>query len=364
MQRRKFCGLNYSCGNEDYRVDTMLLPEHCQSLMSVANTGGQIIPFLAKHPKKLKLVDMSQEQLVIAELRFQTLRLLDYPDFLKFWDYLLLEEKSSANFRKNIISRVKISNNKRQELLINLMDSCNYESPLYFGKWDRTAIKLSGIYAKILGKNALKILSCKTMQDQNNFLKKEFPQARLKALIFFAATLATLYSALFSQEIPKRSESFIFYKEYQRIFSSLFANTLVRDNFFLQLILLGKISYQHALPLEAQENIYMSAKKWAPHCTVEFIHDDIISAASNSNRDINFLDLSNVNSYFEGDLKNNYLQRISKKLSKGCLIFTRNFLSNTDALNTSGFENISDKFINLFAQDYTQIYTMSLYKKL
>ena len=362
MQRKKFCGLNYSCGNEDYRIDTTLLPENCSHIMSVANTGGQIIPFLAKQPRKLSLVDMSEEQLVIAELRFQTLLLLDYQNFIKFWGYTLWQE-NLASFRKAIISRIPMSNNHRKRMLINLMESCDYASPLYAGKWDRTAIKLSEFYAKILGKNGLKIFACEDMHEQENYLKNKFPWFRLKSLVFFASCLATLYSVLQKKEVPAHNSTFVFFKEYQRIFTNLFTKTSVRENFFLQLILLGKIAYEKALPLEAQEHIFMCAKRWAPNCVVEFIHDDIITAASKSKFSLNFLDLSNVNSYFEDALKNNYLQNICSGLASGCLVFGRNFLSTTDALNTTGFENISANFTNLFAQDYTQIYDMSLYKK-
>jgi S-adenosylmethionine:diacylglycerol 3-amino-3-carboxypropyl transferase len=363
MQQKKFSGLNYSCGNEDYRIDSMLLPHHCKTIMSVAATGGQIIPFLAKQPSELSLVDMSEEQLVISELRFKTLLLLNYQEFLKFWDYINTQE-NLVIFRKEIISRIHMTTSTRKLMLTKLMESCNYASPLYLGKWDRRARDLSKIYRKILGKKILEIFTCKSIFEQENFLKEKFLASRIKLLVYFVASIATLYSTLRQSQVPARTSYFVFFKEYQRIFDSLFTKTLAGENFFLQLIILGKILYKKALPLEAQENIFIKAKKWASQCRVEFIHDDIISATLKSKSNINFLDLSNVNSYFEYDLKNNYLQHLIPNLAKGCLVLTRNFLSEPNNLNLDNFEDISEDFAFLFSQECTQIYTMSLYKKL
>src|SRR6185312_13405629 len=106
MSLSYFNRLNYTLANEDTSLELGLLPEGVPHLMSVAGSGGRVLPLLAKFPKKVTCVDLSLEQLYLTELRFESLRALDHAEFLAFWGYP--PSASEPHERRKLFQRIQL----------------------------------------------------------------------------------------------------------------------------------------------------------------------------------------------------------------------------------------------------------------
>ncbi|MCM2281509.1 MAG: BtaA family protein, partial [Bdellovibrionaceae bacterium] len=82
-----FDDLNYTLSNEDTRIEHGLLKKGADHVFSIAGSGARVLPLIAKHPKNLNVIDMSQEQLYLNELRLAAAQELTYEEFLFFIGY-------------------------------------------------------------------------------------------------------------------------------------------------------------------------------------------------------------------------------------------------------------------------------------
>src|SRR3954465_15129773 len=112
MKSAYFNKLNYTLANEDTPMEYGILPEHQMHVMSVAGSGGRILPLLAKYPKIVTCVDVSQEQIYLCEMRFESLRVLSHSEFLAFWGYPPSLAKPKE--RKELFERLKLSQPARE----------------------------------------------------------------------------------------------------------------------------------------------------------------------------------------------------------------------------------------------------------
>jgi len=82
-----FENLNYTLANEDSRFESHILPEGLDHVVTVGGSGARVIPLLAKKPKRISVLDISQAQLALCELRIQSLREFNHEQYLRFWGY-------------------------------------------------------------------------------------------------------------------------------------------------------------------------------------------------------------------------------------------------------------------------------------
>ena len=89
MSEQYFSSLNYSLANEDASVETGVLPYGSSQVLSIAGSGGRVIPLASKQPKKIICVDVCKVQLHLTEMRFSALRNLNFDEYLKLLGYPL-----------------------------------------------------------------------------------------------------------------------------------------------------------------------------------------------------------------------------------------------------------------------------------
>lgn len=354
MKTRVFEGLNYSFGNEDCSVEASLLAIDASHIASVCHSGAQLIPFLAKRPKAITFIDLSREQLIIAELRLELLRALDFNGFKRFWGY---SDDESISFRKETLANLSF---EYRDVVVSWMQEAGWQSPLYIGKWERTAAKLGNIYQKVLGSAGLAIFECTTLEEQHNFLATRFPMHRFKAVVRIAATLAATYALLKPSEFPPGTKATQFYAEYSRIFGAILQTGVARENFFFELLMFGRI--KTATPLEARCDYYERAREWVDSCDVRFVKRDVFDFLQSSKQSFDFVTLSNVTSYGVGTRRTDYLQEIKGCLREDSRVVVRNFLSGAQPV-ADGYEDQTQELRSILDQECTHVYDMSVYRR-
>lgn len=350
---RDFGGLNYSFGNEDNSVEQALLPHNVSSVATVCHSGAQLIGFLAKEPRAINVIDISEEQLIVAQLRMHLLRTLSHADYLRFWGYAPYDREQPISFRKAALRGFE-----HEERAANWFNTTNH--PLYVGKWEQTCRRLSRLYRFLLGADALHLFSCRTREEQDEFLRVRFPKHRWRVVVNAACVLASSYTFMRPDQLPPGASPRDLFPEYKRIFSSLLKHNLAADNFFLQMILLGRMST--ALPLEAQHAIYEKAQHAVSRCKVAFVKSDVFTHLQSSTP-YDFVTLSNVPSYLECNRKRSYLQEIKTGIAPGGQVVARNFL-NPHRPSTEGYDDKSEQVRDILNAECTQVYEIALYQRL
>ena len=133
-----FNKLNYSLANEDTTFEYQMMLPNLGHIVSVAGSGGRVIPILASQPKKLTCVDLSVEQLYLTEFRIEACRQLEYDDYIKLLGY----EKIDSSERRKIFGKLKLTD-KTKHFIESVFSELQFESLLYTGKWEKTFSKLS-----------------------------------------------------------------------------------------------------------------------------------------------------------------------------------------------------------------------------
>jgi S-adenosylmethionine:diacylglycerol 3-amino-3-carboxypropyl transferase len=101
-----FYALNYTLANEDtefeYRLTRDLNPK---KIISVCGAGARAFPLLTDATEELILVDLSKEQLKLAQFRAETIKQLNFEEFLLFWGYAPYSPFENKEKRKDLFYR-------------------------------------------------------------------------------------------------------------------------------------------------------------------------------------------------------------------------------------------------------------------
>lgn len=360
MPRKYFYSLNYTIGNEDTSLELAVMPEGIQHALIVAGSGSRVIPLLSKSPKYVTCVDFSQKQLSFAELRIASLKMLDHQNFLAFWGYP--PHLMTPNERASVFKSLELSPQARKDAEL-LFKEHSWGPLLYVGRWEQTVRKLSKINRWIVGNEGLGIFSCQTKAEQENYLKKKFPQRAWAFSVFLLGNAVVfntlLYKGVFPQKnIPKPTHTF-----YLERFRYLFEQDLARKNYFLQLLFFGRLKFPEGLPIECDQEIFLKAKRGLEKTRITYICNDVIKEAKRSSKTIDFLSLSDVPSYLHPPQEQEFLQEIKNNISMKGIIVNRYYLRIPAGLKTYGYQEITDNYKEAISKEKIQMYSFGIYKK-
>jgi S-adenosylmethionine-diacylglycerol 3-amino-3-carboxypropyl transferase len=74
-----------------------------------------------------------------------------------------------------------------------------------------------------------------------------------------------------------------------------------------------------------------------------------------------FLSLSDVPSYFQGDLETEFMQRIKPGLSPGAVVVNRYYLRKSEC-DLDGYVDITENYLKLIELEKVQMYDIRIYK--
>lgn len=360
MKRNYFDDLNYTLGNEDSSLEFSVLPRNTNHVLAIAGSGSRILPLLAKSPKKITCIDTSSKQLYLTELRIETLRSLEYEEFLAFWGYP--PHSLTPEDRKKVFQSLNLSD-AAHRFLSDIFKKNKWQTLLYLGKWEKTFIILSKINKLITGKKASELFYQKSTREYFSYLKNNFPHKALAFVVFILGNASVFNMLLYKGRFPKKNIPETMPKFYLKAFNRLFKQGPARNNFFLQLLFFGKLIFPEGNPIECNKKIFLLAKEGLKKTQVTYIKGDIIEVASKMDKPIDFISFSDVPSYFTGEVEKTYLQRIYSNLSPNSLLVIRQYLHIPEGIITKGYKDISANYRKLISQEKVQMYLIKVLKK-
>src|SRR5690606_34606697 len=111
--------------NEDTALELAMLPARTRHVVCVAGSGSRALPLFAKAPERVALVDLSQEQLWLTELRIAAVRALSREQYLAFFGYAGFAADGSK--RQAIFRSLELSAGAR-EFFAGLFQALNWQS--------------------------------------------------------------------------------------------------------------------------------------------------------------------------------------------------------------------------------------------
>lgn len=360
MVQKYFNSLNYTLGNEDTTVEIELVKKiKPTAIFSVCGSGGRSIPLVNKDVEKLYLCDLSEYQLMLAELRYVTYTKLSHNDFLIFWGYCPYGDTDYSEKRKEIFNSLTLAQNVR-DFFEALFLELEYSSLLYLGKWEKTFQTLAKICSIILGESAIeRLFSFRKLEDQVQYYRNEFPIYKWKLILFLLGNKSVFNALLYKGDFIKKNDPDSHYQYYFNAFDRLFTTTLARNSFFLNLCFFGKIKFHEGNPVEASRETKDRVSEFSGE--VEYVKQDMISFLNTGTEQFDFLSLSDVPSYFSGDIEKNYLQMIRPSLKAKAIIVVRYYLRKCEA-DTSGYLDVTNEYSEFIRQEKVQMYKFCIYQ--
>jgi S-adenosylmethionine-diacylglycerol 3-amino-3-carboxypropyl transferase len=352
--------LNYTLANEDTAMELAMLQEGLGHILSVAGSGGRVLPLFAKKPKKLTCVDVSQEQLYLTELRIESARVLTHAEFLSFWGYP--PRSATPGERKDLYSRIKLSKDAHS-FISGLFDSQNWQSVLYLGKWERTIGTLSQVNQRMTGLAGRKLFECLTLDEQKAYLKKSFPKNAWSAVLFFLGNAGVFNALLYKGHFPKKNIQDSFYGFYSKAFDRLYQQAPARENYFLQLVFFGKVVFAEGCPIECKPEVFQAAKEGLAQAEIRYERGDLLEKIKGVDQPIDFLSFSDVPSYFTGETERVFMQTARSKLAPGALTVNRNYLRIPENTDMKGFKNVTHEFQSAIDAEKVGVYVVDVQRK-
>ena len=225
MSTDYFDGLNYTLGNEDTFLEVEIVKIlNPKKILAICGSGSRSLPLMSKHTDLLTILDLSIEQLFIAQLRLVTYKQLNYEQFLLFWGYLNLQEGDELK-RKDLFQNLKLEDQVKV-FFTNVFEEINFAPLLYLGKWEKTFQTLARINRLVLGSDFDHIFSFDDLEQQRNYYRKSFPLLRWKLVLYFLGNRTLFNALLYKGDFIVKNYPQSHYKYYLKAFENLFLNNL------------------------------------------------------------------------------------------------------------------------------------------
>ncbi len=355
-----FYDLNYTLANEDTSLEYEIIKElRPNKVLSVCGSGGRALPLIVAGAERLDAIDISPAQLKLLELRISTFEKFDYDQFLKFWGYPPYSFHDHCDERRELFSTLDLGGETKLffETIFNREE---WRSILYIGKWESTFRTMNKICRVLLGRACDDIFKHKTIEEQREYVRGEFPWWRWNLVLLILGNKSMFNALLYKGDFVQKNVSDSHFEYYDKAFRGIFENMNVRESFFLQLCYLGKIVYPEGNTVEARKEPFEEIKKALQTTNVCPLNKDLISALD-GNEKYDFVSLSDVPSYFQGDIERNFLQQIKPGLNKGAVLVLRSYLRDPDA-DTTGYSDITNEYSYLIEKEAVQMYRIRVFK--
>jgi S-adenosylmethionine-diacylglycerol 3-amino-3-carboxypropyl transferase len=364
MAQAYFNQLNYTLGNEDTAVDVEIIRRlGSKSVFSVAGCGSRSLPLL-EVADSVVMGDVSPYQLSLCRLRKGLYESLDFEEFLIFFDFPPFHSQDNSYKRKSIFKKLNLSPEDRSYFQ-EIFQGISWKSLLYIGKWERTFQTMSKALRLIVGKDYSKIFDFHSLDEQKYYFANDFPMMRWKALIFLLGNKSVFNALLYKGDFIVKNAEESHFDYYKNSFDSLFGNNLARNSFFLHLCFFGELIHSDGNPIEACKGNFLKVKEsLGSGARAETHQGDLVSflADPKQKEEFDFVGLSDVPSYFSGDLERDFIQTIRPSLNKGGVVCLRNYLRSPEA-NTEGFEDVTSDFEDIIKLEKVGVYRFQLLRK-
>ena len=306
------------------------------------------------------VLDYSFEQLSITALRIETVKHLSYDDFINFWGYPNSSTNMSQDDRLKLLESFDLTE-EQKSFLANLIN----KNPklIYSGKYEKTLKAFSKVIQKVMGKHINRLKEFKSHDEFSDYYYQEFPIWRWKLLVKSLGNTTLLNALLYKGSHPIKNINRSFSGYFEQVFNALFRFLSPRQSFFLQMLFFGEIIDIDGAPIEADPSIFTKMKKGIEQCEIKFYQGDFFGICNSLETKIDFVSFSDILSYFPDDLGEVYLQKIRNKLSSNAITVHRYYFHITKNMDTTGYEKISNQYLQYINREKTQIYLIDIYQK-
>ncbi len=362
-----FQSLNYTLSNEDTRIEWKLLKENVNSVFCIGGSGARVLPLLAKNPKRLDVIDLSIEQLALVELRVAAAKNLNRDEFLFLLGYRGGIPGNSVTGDDRIEIFLSLKPHLSEKTYRFWMERKNAWIPRGFillGRWEGHFQKMGRVFREVLRIDTRPIFEAHSLEEQARLFKKHFKPLVFKAFVRIAASEFVfnrfLYKGHFSGQADRRTETRAPSAFIEEEFTRLFTRTLIRKNYFLQILFLGGIYYEEGLPLEAREDVLTAVKASATE--LQYRQDNLINVLKETPYD--FVSLSDTISYIPESEANSLLTNLPRGTRTGARIVIRSFLRRPPKIAGTGWTKMKAEEEWARDLDTTGVYEFDIFEKL
>ncbi len=350
MTKNYFQNLNYSMANEDTYMEYRLVQKlDAKKILTVGGSGSRALPFLAVNPEELRIVDVSPDQLLLIELKLETIKQLTRSNAISFWTSVNDQETEA------IFNQLKLDDKFKPFFLFHLKNNPGIP-PLYWGKWEKTFIAFSKLTRLLFGQEVREGVFL--APNPYKFYEENIKGLRWSMLLKIVGNKAMFNSLLYKGSFIKKNSALSYFDYYHGAFDRLF-KLEIKKSHFLQLCLCGKVIHEEGLPIEFSEELFNKIKN-SPTRPV-YQQGSIFERSEDSKYD--FISLSDVPSYLSGDIERNYIQLLAKNVASGGMIVNRFYLRETENTDLNGFEDVSKQYQDIISEELVQMYQVQLLRK-
>lgn len=349
----RFQGLNYSFLNEDPRVERALIEKSTRHLLVVCGSGVRV-QYLITHPgMRVVCCDLSQQQLAWTHLRLLSTKELDFSSYLSFWGF---RKGSSGDERKKVLNQLPLEEPHRS-ILKELFEKNNWETPLFYGHYERFLQKRAPWMAKLLGYS---------LKGENRLkeLQGRVGGVRWKGLVGAIACMARLASLRKKGKVPQKNDSRSFYTLYNQVLTNMLLQPCAEESPFLEMAFYGEVNQRALLPLESSPSLYEQAQKAIAGSEVSYVQGNVLEVGAGEGEfcGFDFVSLSNVLSYMEASEIQKGMARLSRRVADEGRVVAKTFLNHLGDEAMASFQQLP--FPSLPFESFTEFYQQVLLKPL
>lgn len=362
--KQYFSDLNYSLGNEDTGLEVEMLKQlRPKKVLSIAGCGSRLWPLGAHGADEVIGIDVAPQQLFISELRLEGIKSFSHQDYLLFWGFPPYGAYDYSFERRKLFDSLDLGEDCRKYFQ-DLFQKNNFAPLLYEGKWEKTFSLLSKVVRLMLGKEYDGLFRHRTLDEQIKYYESEFPMKKWKSVLFLLGNKAVFDALLYKGDFIKKNVPESHFDYYFGAFERLFTQVLVRESFFAHLCFYGKLAHEDGNTVEAHAEVFERMQKtYSGGAKTQLLGLDLLSAAREfQGADLDFLSLSDVPSYFSGDLERDFMQELRGTLSPNGVAVVRSYLREPEA-NLEGYADITPQFGDLIAKEGVQMYRIKVYQR-
>ena len=360
MSEKYFQGLNYSLANEDTWVEYRLAPENANSYFAVCGSGSRVIPLLAKNPKHLHIVDLSDAQLKLFRLRLEGIKKLSYEEYLFFLGYLT--KHAGAN-RTDLMKKLMLSS---EDLAYwkHFEREWEHQGFIYLGRWEAHFMMLGRLFNKITFANLLPVFEAQSLTQQMKIISRHWRPTLFKIYtkIVMNEWVANklLYKGSFAGSKSNKTMQISAAEYVHQEFNDLFQTTWVKGNYFLQMIFLNKVTFKEAFPAECDEALFMKIKDSTT--VIHFYQKNLLELLKEAPHD--FYSLSDTFSYMSDNDVSNFLSSLPASIATNTKMVIRTFMRKPSFKITPPWKTDQELNLKLAKEDCTRMYEFSVLEKL
>lgn len=362
-----FNSLNYSLANEDVAFELaicrQLKPNH---ILTICGSGARFLPLASVQPQRITALDLAPQQLALAELRQVLMQNYPLDDYLRFFGYPPYTTDDNQDQRRELFETLPLRAPTR-EYFLELFSRLNWKGLLYEGRWEKTFTGIPKRLRKVIGGAYDNIFNFFDQEAQDRFFAKKLQDPLWKlipgAVLLLVGNASFFNAVLYRGNFVRKNIEETYFQFYSGVFRRLFANGLTRENFFLQICFLGRLKFPEGNPVEVHPAVYQAAQQaMQAETQVDFVLSDVLSFSEQTKHRYDFVSLSDAPSYFTGEAERNYLQALSRCLNRGARVVVRHYLHIPEQTDTTGYNDVSEEYRDLAAQEKMQVYKIFVYE--